>query len=914
MLEELNRKGFHKAVDATLSGLQPDPLLYRRVAARMREGEGKVKRKVSATLVITLIIVMMGAVAVAATLLSHQEVVEQIAIPMAVHNDGRVGVNPSYTVEELGEVVRTLNENGITLEENSTVMQLLQNGQGYYEEETLMEICRLAFGGNYFTWTLEQQDWFEGLMVQCGFHETHIPRMPGSDNMTYEDAEAFAFERLRQAYGQELAVEDRTQYRLSRQFYHDIEQGGRATWSFTLEPLNVLLGRYHIQFVDEDPESTVEIRASIPDWTKPYTGDQLLGQFTSVHSWDAGRWPQSVWQHLHAMMQGASLSPDDYSYTVCKGCLLTDYPEETANEITRDEAIRIGREALHLDRAAFDSAVLTEYEGSRAWLVGMVINQAGEDENDEEAGSYVIAIDSASGQVQSIRKSTADDDASFAFVPQAAYEKAWEGVLKSSDYIRIAREALEKAYPSLDMEAYTISDRGGQNHLLNFASTSIHQGNASVTVTAGGAVLDVSADTQPLTGDNIIKRFSSAYGFFGHWHQDVWVQLGQEMEALHPTGYESLPLKQTSYPREDTVTIRHERAQDLAIIASGKRTAEVNTCVLVSSNPHPVWIIRLITDEPDDPVYGVDAETGDILFTEHYKTDYTPRYVLYSLPETWRAIELEHLGAAHMAKIAITHSFGDMWLDEPEIDVDDVENWELQQDGLIVRYIGRWAGMDSYEVELDQSGFVLRCEKTRSPSTAPKPDTAPEASGGIIPTPTPQPDGKPWFFSMDFADAAFWAQMESKMAAYGVTAANWREKEQEWTRLYGASDQWPLDCQVLEYFMSQTDARMLQDGYPIFPHEGKKNRDEIYVLAREAFHQEADAAMGAAWVDQLRCSGMMWSDGYDVSTGEVIDEPIWYINMQMYDEEHQYWCEKGFVILNEDGVVLNYSLELASNG
>ena len=913
MSDKLNRKDFHEAVDTVLSGLQPDPWLYQRVAARLEEGEKQVKRKISTALVIALIIVMISAVAVAATLLTHKEVVEQVAIPMAVDNDGKVGVNDTYSAEELAELVRVLNENGITLEENSTIMQLMQNGQGYYEEETIMEICRQAFGGNYYTWTLEEQDWFEHLMVDIGFHESYVSRLPGKDNMKYEDAEAFAFSRLRQKYGQGLEAENRGIYQLSRQFYYDSDNGEKAAWSFTLEPLNVEHGQYSIRFLDEDPVGTAYVSANIPDWTKPYTASQLLNQFHVVHSWALGSWSQPVWQQLHEMMQNAQIEEDNAYYTACKGYLLTAYPEPVESEISRDEAVRIGREALHLDRAALDSAILTEYEGSRTWLVGMVLYRSENTATDDKAGNYVIAVNSTSGKVESIRKKTADDDTSFAFVPQTAYEKVREGILKGSDYIKIAKDALQKAYPELNLEAYTVNDRGGgKNHNMYFTSKSIHQGDASVTVTASGHVLSVTADPEPLNGDNLFKRYSSVYSYFGIWDQDIWVQLEQEMKALDPAKPENLPLKNTRYPQEASVKLNHEKAQELAIQASGKRVAEVNTCVLVASNPHPVWILRLLTDETDDPVLGIDAETGEVVFTERFKTDYTPKYVLYSLPETWRKMELEAFGAPYMAKVAITHKFGDMRLDEPELDVDNTENWECQQDGSTVRYIGRWAGMESYEVELDENGFVLRCEKTKSASTEVKPDDLPD----IIPIPTPLPDGKPWFFGMDFADAQFWNEMESKMDEYGVTAQNYREKSLEWAQLYGDLSQWPVDCRVFDFFMSQTDANMLEMNYPMFPHEGKKTQEEIYALAKAAFHQEADDVMGAEWVDQLHCGGMLWNRSINMFAKERFDEPVWYINMLVFDENlnPNDWEAKGYVILNEDGVVLKCTLDLMSNG
>ena len=192
MREDLNRAKMHKAIDSTLSGLNGDPWLFQRVSARAAEGEIKVKKKLSTGLVLVIVLMLIAAVAVAVTLLTHQEVVEQVAVPMAVENDADVGINGSYTAEQLTELIRTLNENGITLEENNKLMQAIQSGQGYWEEETLMEICRQAFGGNFYTWTLEQQDWYEHLMVEIGFYESYDSHLPGEENMGYGFGSTFA--------------------------------------------------------------------------------------------------------------------------------------------------------------------------------------------------------------------------------------------------------------------------------------------------------------------------------------------------------------------------------------------------------------------------------------------------------------------------------------------------------------------------------------------------------------------------------------------------------------------------------------------------------------------------------------------------------------------------------------------------
>ena len=920
MREDLNRAKMHKAIDSTLSGLNGDPWLFQRVSARAAEGETKVKKKLSAGLVLAIIMILIAAVALAVTLLTHQEIVEQVAVPLAVDNDAGVGVNNTYNAEELAELVRSLNENGITLEENNRIMQALQNGQGYYEEETIMEICRQAFGGNYYTWTLEQQDWYEKLMVQIGFHESHQTRMPGEDNMKYEDAEAFAFRKIREAYGQDLPLEDRSVWQLSRQFYaENPDDPASAGWSFTLEPKDIDHGQYYVSFNDKDPEGSVSVGANIHDWSQPYTGEELMSHFNTVYSWSHGQWPQEAWQRLHEMLQSAEIDPTSRDAQALKAFRMTEYPAPGEKDISRETAIHKAKESLQDSRAALDGAVLTEYEGKRIWMVSFVINPSGEGIADDTAGFFAVSVDSETGTILDSRKQSLDDSTAFAYVPVDAYEKSWEGILRRSEIIQLAVVAIQNEYPDLDLmneEKYEVRADGYKRWNVTFKAKDIRWGNVTASVSMDGIVSDISADIEPLNGDNLWKRYGQAQGYFGQWEQSVWVRLEKDMSGLEPVQIGGRLLKATHYPEESSVKIQHGRAQELGMQATGKRTAEVNTCVLVDAQPHPVWIMRILTDEPDEPVVGIDAETGDVVFTEQFKTDYTPQYILYSMPETWRKMELEMLGAPYMAKVAITHKFGDMWLDEPELDVDNTENWELQQDGLVIRYIGRWNGMKSYEVELDQNGFVLRCEESNTASMEEKPEETNGETYIPAPTPTPLPDGKPWFWGMDFAPQEFWDQLDKLFFTHVMTMDDYPAMEKDWLEAFGESEFWPQEYQIVRYLYYATEEQLKQPDlqYPVFPDRDRKSQKEICEIALNAFHEIADVGMGKEWVDSTKVGSALLNDGINPDTGKKYGKHVWWINFNVWEEEFSSWIPKGYAILDEDGNVLIVRLELSGNG
>ena len=140
MREAEERMIFQNAVDRRLSGLQENPFLAQRIM-NAEKGEIKVKKKLTLSMVLVIALLLIAVTALAVALLSPKEIVEQVAVPVAQNND-----QENYTYEELADLIRTLNENGITLDEGSKIVQAFQAGHGYWEGDTIKEICRAAFG------------------------------------------------------------------------------------------------------------------------------------------------------------------------------------------------------------------------------------------------------------------------------------------------------------------------------------------------------------------------------------------------------------------------------------------------------------------------------------------------------------------------------------------------------------------------------------------------------------------------------------------------------------------------------------------------------------------------------------------------------------------------------------------------
>ena len=150
------------ALDRELSSLQTSSAQRDRLIETAMEGRKMYKKKMPLAFVLALILsLLLAGGALAAALLSGQQIVEEMAVPMAQSSR-----QENYTHEELENLIRTLNENGITLDEGSTMMQAFRAGHGYWERDTIEEICQAAFGGDESMWTIQQQHWYGEMMVE----------------------------------------------------------------------------------------------------------------------------------------------------------------------------------------------------------------------------------------------------------------------------------------------------------------------------------------------------------------------------------------------------------------------------------------------------------------------------------------------------------------------------------------------------------------------------------------------------------------------------------------------------------------------------------------------------------------------------------------------------------------------------
>lgn len=178
MNHEKMREHVHTGIDRQCASLTSDPYRVQRVLNKAHEvpetGGLFVKKKMSVGLIALIALLLLSLTAVAIELLTGMQIIEHFAVPMAQENDSEPYMQENYTHDELAQLIQTLSENGITLDEGSIIQKALASGHGYWEKDTIREICNATFGPDPGAWTLEQKHWYGEMMTAIGAWDINI--------------------------------------------------------------------------------------------------------------------------------------------------------------------------------------------------------------------------------------------------------------------------------------------------------------------------------------------------------------------------------------------------------------------------------------------------------------------------------------------------------------------------------------------------------------------------------------------------------------------------------------------------------------------------------------------------------------------------------------------------------------------
>ena len=716
MRDEEMRLRIQKSLDAALSPLEPTAAQKTRMAEGITGGQKMThKTRISLGLVLLITLALLAVGAAAAVLLSAQEVIEKTAVPMALENDTEQRKIESYNHDQLVALIRAANENGITLDESTGIMLALKKGEGYWEDEAIMEICREAFGGIIEEWTYDEQYWFLNLMGELNGYESDLP-YPGEDDLTAEQAWEKADQQVLAAYPEEARdIGDQNVYRRKELFTTEEEESGQ--WQLQYQPNDLEHTRFLV-WMGRDGQAAI---TPYPQRWESFSVSALSSAVNDAYRANTGTkssWNQEAW---HAFSQKLPLADRESGWSMeYDAYLQCVYPLPDASDGTAHQALEIAlRDAGQTGADRFDR-VLLDIDGRHVWKITLftVVNS-------RRSQGQSWEIDARTGDILCRAVWQTGDDAWRAYVPESVYAAVREGQMTGVQAVHLAAEAIRTQLkePDLPLEnpeyfdVHAMFREWKQDWSILFLTRTVAHARAEAVVSADGQVQVVSCGPSAVDGDTLYQRYKQAYGA-SRWQQDTWVRFSRDMQAYEPAGWEGKLLKQTVYPEESSVNMTRTQAVDIAFAHNEQQEEEELDATLIGAAPHPVWKVVLSGDSVLW-LYEIDTETGEILDKEAYKPDdsaFDNPLKRYTLHRDYAPVYVRQFGLEQLARIEVIKAYADMSYDEPEWPVETGKNGEIvQYDPILedrcVTFRADQPGAASYRITFTEDYLTEKIEK-----------------------------------------------------------------------------------------------------------------------------------------------------------------------------------------------------------
>lgn len=366
-----------QALDNNLSGLRFSQTDYKAIVERIHGGE-KVKKKMSLGLVLALILIMLSVAALAAVLLSGKDVVELLIQPKALESTE----TNWFTEEEVDGIIAEAEKHGVTLDDE--VLRRIRRSGGYFKEELAMAFSREAFGGNFYTWDVADQLWFEEFWIRIGDLLFTLRTVPQEGELSQQEIESAAAAYIEAQTGKSYPIHDRSLYMPERSFtaVKDNPYHVTRSWSLDYTPLDLDLPEF--KFILTPQGDVIKFQGDVnTDELDPLERARYIRSRHSRLAYELYKtddWPQEVWQAAHLALKDILRAEDipkedrdDSLYYLIR----QSYAPFNDRAISREMAIEIAAEAVsakfHIEK---DKLMIApdDYISKRAFIYAIGLN------------------------------------------------------------------------------------------------------------------------------------------------------------------------------------------------------------------------------------------------------------------------------------------------------------------------------------------------------------------------------------------------------------------------------------------------------------------------------------------------------------------------------------------------------------
>lgn len=352
-----------QALDNTLSGLY----VTKKDAYKLLEnakGEVKVKKKISLALVLVIALLIISAGAVAAVILNSREFVDQIVTPMA-----ETSTTEKWTEDEIASIIQLAEKNGVPIPD------AVRDAAAYGEMEK--ESLILSFAKNDLdpfvgAWSIEDQAWYDQLMVRLGYHDAQTHVLPEGDELSEDKIMRAVISYIHDKFGVSDEILDGNMYKKYTEYRQLLNEDGSfqpRKWYISIQSNDPTKYRYDFTVTPAGIIDKAVMRPGARSMSGAASDDDILDYYYDRY----GRhyqWTQDVWE---ALQQDMKRSVEKHGLQGNLSVFLTrqEYGTPDNRSISKDDAIDAAFKAISAQSNISDDELKKEFTHTNAlYLVG----------------------------------------------------------------------------------------------------------------------------------------------------------------------------------------------------------------------------------------------------------------------------------------------------------------------------------------------------------------------------------------------------------------------------------------------------------------------------------------------------------------------------------------------------------------
>ncbi len=391
-----NVQKVQKALNQDAAFIQPNPYLAQRVLnaananCNAKGGFVTMKKRYACTALV-VVLMLLSLTAVAAVLLSMQQIVDDYAIPMANEYEGE-----SYTVENTNLLLQLASENNIVLSQEGLerINHELEQGKGYYKDELIRELAKAEFGEEPLLWSLEEQKWYEDVCEALGLVDDVGNILPEKAEAMTEETITRAKQHICSQTGEPIENLSDSRYSIGLQYIlgcEEINFSGKC-WTVCFSAKTLEYAAYTVYMDEKGDFLQLTVR---PGLSPESTAADIYHLYEEVYGSDR-EWTQGILISFRETL----LQSSDQNHQAYLCMLQTGYPEvPPIGSISEDAAVALASNYLRADSYILGNAFLIATDGNPVWKFWM-------NTGDEQ---WSFEIDCMTGEFITVRKLGRDD-------------------------------------------------------------------------------------------------------------------------------------------------------------------------------------------------------------------------------------------------------------------------------------------------------------------------------------------------------------------------------------------------------------------------------------------------------------------------------------------------------------------------